>query len=279
MHRAEPTKNTSNLQTKDLKAGGRILRGFSVSAATIDMYSGPVMLRTVSGRARYMNLFRKHLRKTCLVQARKYQGARLMLGKARERANVGDNNFAKRMSEFDDLEKEIVLSEQLAFRHLQTNGGAFVASSSGPPASPFSKIPWELTVAIFKEVTAVPHGAPHDVIPSGPSGSSALIQLTAVCRHWRAIAHTVPSLWNRLVLTKLHPEKKAQLWIGRARGQIRQIVIKSSFFQTLDTLRYSHSAQSPEDYLTKTVLKGVLWDGIMKGFLGSVGCRRFNALY
>ncbi|KAJ8454964.1 hypothetical protein ONZ45_g19102 [Pleurotus djamor] len=197
-----------------------------------------------------------------LVQARKYQGARLMLGKARERANVGDNNFAKRMSEFDDLEKEIMLSEQLAFRHLQTNGGTFVASSSGPPASPFSKIPWELTVAIFKEVTAVPHGAPHDVIPSGPSGSSALIQLTAVCRHWRAIAHTVPSLWNRLVLTKLHPEKKAQLWIGRARGQIRQLVIKSSFFQTLDTLRYTHSAQSPEDYLTKTVLKGVLWDGV-----------------
>lgn len=44
IHKAEPTKNTSSRQTKDLKAGGRILRGFSVSAATMLMYSGPVML-------------------------------------------------------------------------------------------------------------------------------------------------------------------------------------------------------------------------------------------
>jgi hypothetical protein len=48
MHNAEPTKNTSNRHTKDLNAGGKILRGFSVSAATIDMYSGPVMLHFVS---------------------------------------------------------------------------------------------------------------------------------------------------------------------------------------------------------------------------------------
>jgi hypothetical protein len=48
MHNAEPTKNTSNRHTNDLNAGGRILRGFSVSAATIDMYSGPVMLHIVS---------------------------------------------------------------------------------------------------------------------------------------------------------------------------------------------------------------------------------------
>jgi hypothetical protein len=48
MHSAEPTKNTSSRQTNDLKAGGNILRGFSVSAATIAMYSGPVILRAVS---------------------------------------------------------------------------------------------------------------------------------------------------------------------------------------------------------------------------------------
>jgi len=48
MHNAEPTKNTSSRHTNDLNAGGRTLRGFSVSAATIDMYSGPVMLRIVS---------------------------------------------------------------------------------------------------------------------------------------------------------------------------------------------------------------------------------------
>jgi hypothetical protein len=48
MHSAEPTKNTRSRQTNDLNAGGNILRGFSVSAATIAMYSGPVMLRAVS---------------------------------------------------------------------------------------------------------------------------------------------------------------------------------------------------------------------------------------
>lgn len=45
MQRAEPTKNTRILQTKDRKAGGRIFRGFSVSAAAIEMYSGPVILQ------------------------------------------------------------------------------------------------------------------------------------------------------------------------------------------------------------------------------------------
>jgi len=48
MHNAEPTKNTNKRHTNDLNAGGSILRGFSVSAATIDMYSGPVMLWGVS---------------------------------------------------------------------------------------------------------------------------------------------------------------------------------------------------------------------------------------
>ena len=48
MHNAEPTKNTRRRQTNDLKAGGSILRGFSVSAATIDIYSGPVILSIVS---------------------------------------------------------------------------------------------------------------------------------------------------------------------------------------------------------------------------------------
>jgi hypothetical protein len=44
MHNAEPTKNTISRHANDLYAGGRTLRGLSVSAATIDMYSGPVML-------------------------------------------------------------------------------------------------------------------------------------------------------------------------------------------------------------------------------------------
>jgi hypothetical protein len=48
MHNAEPTKNTISRHANDLYAGGKTLRGFSVSAATIDTYSGPVMLQVVS---------------------------------------------------------------------------------------------------------------------------------------------------------------------------------------------------------------------------------------
>ena len=44
MQREEPTKKTRIRQTNERKAGGRIFRGASVSAATIEMYSGPVML-------------------------------------------------------------------------------------------------------------------------------------------------------------------------------------------------------------------------------------------
>ena len=44
MQRDEPTKNRSIRQTNERKAGGRILRGFSVSAATMEMYSGPHIL-------------------------------------------------------------------------------------------------------------------------------------------------------------------------------------------------------------------------------------------
>lgn len=39
----EEMKNSSIRQTKDLYAFGRTVRGISVSPATIEMYSGPVM--------------------------------------------------------------------------------------------------------------------------------------------------------------------------------------------------------------------------------------------
>jgi len=44
IHNAEPQKKIKIRQTKDRKALGRILRGFSDSAATIDTYSGPHIL-------------------------------------------------------------------------------------------------------------------------------------------------------------------------------------------------------------------------------------------
>lgn len=44
MQSAERTKKKSRRQTNDLKALGRTFRGFSVSAATEEMYSGPHIL-------------------------------------------------------------------------------------------------------------------------------------------------------------------------------------------------------------------------------------------
>jgi hypothetical protein len=73
MHNAEPTKNTSNRHTKDLNAGGKTLRGFSVSAATIDMYSGPVMLREISSLVTTVSRQdRKYVPEASLVQTREH---------------------------------------------------------------------------------------------------------------------------------------------------------------------------------------------------------------
>lgn len=52
MQSEDPTKKARIRQTNERKAGGRIFRGASVSAATIEMYSGPViLLRYISSRS------------------------------------------------------------------------------------------------------------------------------------------------------------------------------------------------------------------------------------
>lgn len=71
IHNAEPTKNTSSRQTKDLNAGGSTLRGFSVSAATIAIYSGPVILQIISKLTEdVQEELDACLRETCLIETR-----------------------------------------------------------------------------------------------------------------------------------------------------------------------------------------------------------------
>ncbi|KAG5219654.1 f-box domain protein [Salix suchowensis] len=167
----------------------------------------------------------------------------------------------KRMSDFDVLEKEIGATERT-----ETTAGSssskttrFLDTSSGAQiSSPFSKLPWELIVAIFLEATSTPsHIHPFDTTPTP---TIHVLHLTWVCKSWRRIAHSTPPLWRRLALTGVRPEKKAQYWIGLAGGKIQELILKKSFLEVAETSRFADKVQSLDHYITKKVLKHMKWD-------------------
>jgi len=50
-----------------------------------------------------------------------------------------------------------------------------------------------------------------------------IITLLHVCTYWRKVVWGSPGLWRILVLSKLHTDKKADLWLERSRGRIREL--------------------------------------------------------
>ncbi|KAL4258246.1 F-box domain-containing protein [Pleurotus pulmonarius] len=197
----------------------------------------------------------------------KLDKAKYMLNKAREKVGTGDESSRKRMSDFDALEKEIGAAE----RTESTPGSSsdlkttrFLDRSSGTQvSSSFSKLPWELIVAIFLEATSTPsHTPPFD---AGPTSMTHVLHLTWVCKSWRRIAHSTPPLWRRLILTGDRAEKKAQYWIGLARGKIQELILKKSFLEGAETSRFAGKAQSLHHYILKKVLKHMKWD-VLRSF-------------
>ncbi|KAF7422418.1 hypothetical protein PC9H_010574 [Pleurotus ostreatus] len=195
------------------------------------------------------------------LRSKKLDKAKYMLDKARTKVVTGDESSRKRMSDFDTLEKEIGAAERTGAtagsssskttRLLDTSSGAQISS-------PFSKLPWELIVAIFLETTSTPS----HIHPFGttPTPTIHVLHLTWVCKSWRRIAHSTPPLWRRLALTGVRAEKKAQYWIGLAGGKIQQLILKKSFLEVAETSRFAGKAQSLDHYITKKVLKHMKWD-------------------
>ncbi|KAF4584781.1 hypothetical protein EYR38_002012 [Pleurotus pulmonarius] len=180
---------------------------------------------------------------------------------ARVKVATGDESSRKRMSDFA-LEKEIGTAKRIE----STTGSSpdmktarFLDISSGTQiSSSFSKLSWELIVAIFLEATSTSsYTNPFDTTPTS---MAHVLHLTWVCKSWRRIAHSTPPLWRRLVLTGDHAEKKAQYWIGLARGKIQELILKKSFLEGAETSRFAVKVQSLDHYITKEVLKHMQWN-------------------
>ncbi|KAF5360368.1 hypothetical protein D9756_004910 [Leucocoprinus leucothites] len=56
-----------------------------------------------------------------------------------------------------------------------------------------------------------------------------IITLLHVCGHWRRVVWGSPGLWYTLVLSKLRADRKADLWLERSHGRIRELHVLSDY--------------------------------------------------
>lgn len=77
------------------------------------------------------------------------------------------------------------------------------------------KLPVELTTSIFVLLHS--------------KDALSIFALSLVCRKWRDILRDMPSVWRSLVLSPKTVIKKADVWLERARGTLRSLVLKDGF--------------------------------------------------
>jgi F-box/TPR repeat protein Pof3 len=77
------------------------------------------------------------------------------------------------------------------------------------------KLPVEIFGEIFGLLVA------HDVTQA--------IVVSHVCKHWRAMALSTPSLWKTLILAKKDPARKTREWIKRSQSRIRELCVRVQF--------------------------------------------------
>jgi len=109
------------------------------------------------------------------------------------------------------------------------------------PKCHISGVPVELLLAIFK-------------LSNNP------VAVSHVCRQWREVAHSHPTLWRSLVLTA-PPEKalrKVQEWHKRSRGRIVELSIRKSLAEALFPSESSLGDPSPMYALTYTEILSTL---------------------
>ena len=95
---------------------------------------------------------------------------------------------------------------------------------------------------------------------------TASILLSQVSKHWRTVVHSIPYLWNVLVLSKHRPKQKAKLWIERSNGRLQELSIRSS---AIDTPNWPDDSLRNLRWETLRVLKVENWNPVP--FLNSIG--------
>jgi hypothetical protein len=60
-------------------------------------------------------------------------------------------------------------------------------------------------------------------------GYAQIITLLHICSHWRQVVWNSPGLWHTLVLSKRRADKKAELWLERSKGHIRELHVLSDY--------------------------------------------------
>ena len=95
---------------------------------------------------------------------------------------------------------------------------------------------------------------------------TASIPLSQVSKHWRTVVHSIPSLWNVLVLSKHRPKQKAKLWIERSNGRLQELSIRSS---AIDTPNWTDDSLRNLRWETLRILKIENWNPVP--FLNSIG--------
>lgn len=86
---------------------------------------------------------------------------------------------------------------------------------------PLDCLPTEVVATILTFCVDAPN-AMHLNYQLAPSSKTDPQVLTHVCRGWRQLAHSTPSLWTHLVLTSIHETKSAyypliQQWLQRSK--------------------------------------------------------------
>lgn len=60
---------------------------------------------------------------------------------------------------------------------------------------------------------------------------TSVLTLAHVCRHWRHVVCSNPSLWRSLVLGRSRPHAKAKLWLERSKGIIHELRVRAPAFE------------------------------------------------
>jgi F-box/TPR repeat protein Pof3 len=144
------------------------------------------------------------------VKAHRHDSALAMVDLALERVKHDDT---KRRDELNCLKDEALRLRDSAVERNRR------------PFCHFGLLPVEICSEIFKEVVSC--------------DPAQVLVVSSVCRQWRVVALNTAALWGTLVLSGKHLVARANLWVKRSKGQIRELCVlpgDALFTKNLDLL-------------------------------------------